>query len=125
LPQVPFIGIEAVSIDPARPPGTGEQELLSRWEIRLVISQQQPNPKIFARDAMTRIASLLDDQVLGPQCYPAKFTGAFDDNIDHYIPNESWVAEFEIIFRCGKDNWEKWEFYPETAIKSEDVISGA
>lgn len=121
LKKLPALFIEMVSLDREPEPMTGEVELRSRWELRLVVSGKQPDARFVCRDAVARIAAVLHDKVLSPdkgRVMPARFTGANDDNFDLKVSLvESWVAEFEIVIRVGDDSWTKWEWYEENLQK--------
>lgn len=112
--KLPAFFIEMADIDPLPDPGTGEIELKTRWEIRVLISPKQDRPKIVARNASARIGALFNEKVLVEGCYPAEYQGASDDNFDLKVPlYESWVNNFEIKIRVGEDDWDTWEFYEE------------
>lgn len=113
--KLPAFFIEMVDIDPLPPPGTGEIELTTRWEIRILISPKQERPKIVARNASARLGTIFNDKVLVPDlCHPATYQGASDDNFDLKVPlYESWVNNLEIKIRVGENDWDTWEFYQE------------
>lgn len=114
LTKVPALFIEMVSLDDVEPIGTGESEMVSRWELRVVISKKQANALTVAMDAAATLGNLLADKVLAAHAYEAKFLGATDDNFDRKVTDvESWMVELSIKVRVGSSDWDKFEFYEE------------
>lgn len=117
MKKLPALFIEMTSLDREPEPMTGEVELRSRWELRLVLSGKQADAQFICRDAIARIAAILNDRVLSPdkqRVMPARFIGANDDNFDLKVSNvEAWAAEFEINIRVGEDSWTRWDFFEE------------
>jgi hypothetical protein len=114
IKKLPAIYIEMSEIDPSKEPMTGEVEITTTWDIRILISPKQKDSKIVCRDACARIANRLNDAVLSDYAFPCEFRGSSDDNFDFNVPTyESWVCEFGIKLRAGVDDWDTWEFYEE------------
>jgi hypothetical protein len=115
IKKLPAFFIEMVDLDPEGSTGTGEVEVMSRWEIRVLISAKQDQAEIMARNASARLATLFHDKVLESEfSYPMNYQGASDDNFDLKVRlYESWVNLFEIKLRLGEDAWGRWDFYEE------------
>ncbi|MFK7827916.1 MAG: hypothetical protein AB8G05_27455 [Oligoflexales bacterium] len=114
IKKLPVCFVEMTDISPGTDPGTGQVELNTRWEIRVLLSAKQENVKVAVRDVSARIGAMFHSKVLAPFAFPAKYLGSSDDHFDFKVKDiESWVSELQIVIRVGENNWGKWEFFPE------------
>lgn len=120
LNQLPAFLIEMSDISPLKPTGTGEIEVLTRWNIRLVIGADDAKEKVSVRAACALIAGIFSEQILVKQTYPVKYLGSHDDNFGFVTDMESWVSEFDIGMVIGFDQFETWDLYPDILKKEQD-----
>ena len=111
--DTPAFVIEMSDIEPVKPTGTGEIEVLTRWIVRLVISPENEHERIQARAACAVIAGIFSEQILVNNTYPARYLGSHDLNFGLVAATEAWVSEFYIPMVIGENQYESWDLYPD------------
>ena len=119
LNKLPAFLIEMTDISPIKPTGTGEIEVLTRWNIRLVIQTDNAEDRIKARAACALIAGIFSEKILVKNTYPVRYLGSHDDNFGFVAELESWVSEFDIGMVIGHDQYEDWDMYPDVMKEDE------
>ena len=113
LKNVPICYVEMTDLSPTANIGTGEIELVSRWEISVVASNQN---HFTIMDASAFIAAILHNEYIA-DLYPCRYVGSSDGQLSFNIPNYTcWHTELEITVRAGVDDWKRFDFFPENRL---------
>ncbi len=114
--------IECVDLEATGQPGTGELQLETRWEVRLILNAytQKGEPLgIAARVMCMELGQKIHNRVYSRQSFPIQYERSYDENFDEKASNlEVWVSEFSAVIRFGKDEWSGVGIYPETQYHS-------
>jgi len=84
-------------------PNDGEKDLVTRWEIRSMVSKKsKKNADYLVRDMAINITTKFADVKFIEWAQPCECHGSSDGSLDNKMPYESWVTEFEIKIRAGE-----------------------
>lgn len=116
--KIPMVVVELPDFEVQEEDPSGEVVLYSMLEIRIIIGRanKEQGPfknaqcNIMARNASLNLVKLFHKKIVYKNCWPLKFGGSHDDQIDYKIKDvESWVSYFKVQFYAGENLWDNWD----------------
>jgi hypothetical protein len=117
--------VECVDIESTRQPGTGELQVETRWEVRIILHSHNDRGEplgIAARIMCLELGHKIHNRVYSRQSFPINYERSYDENFDGKASNlEVWVSEYSCVVRFGKNEWNGIGIYPSSNANSEWV----
>lgn len=104
--RLPAILLDLIELEPGKDPGTGELELISHWEARVIVSDSQPKSSLWALVQAVmlwlfnnRWSDLNIGRAILKQAGPDHFS-------PEYQGHQVWLVEWTQSLRVGEDIWD-------------------
>lgn len=114
--------VECVDIEVTGQPGTGQLQVETRWEIRLILNANNERGEplgIAARVMCLELAQKIHNRSYSRQSFPIQYERSYDENFDQKASNlEVWVSEYSAVIRVGANDWNAMGIQTGTAFNS-------
>lgn len=119
--NLPALFLDMVELEPATQPGTGELALISHWEGRVLVSEQNPDVVLWSL-VQTVMICLHQFHCSEENIGPAKLKQATPDSFSPDYPGHKvWLVEWTHTLRVGDSIWNGQGIIPGTLVFNEHL----
>lgn len=119
---LPALFLDMVELEPSNDPGTSELGLISHWEGRILVSEQNTDTVLWGL-VQAVMVWLHQFHCAEENIGPAKLKQAVPDNFSPDYPgHKMWLAEWTHVLRVGNNIWNSEGVIPSTLLVNEQIV---